>query len=227
MDWKYKHFHLERVFAAQRDEVLEAARTFMSESLGWQITNPADASNPANFKNLLTAINPADGFTAHGYSFTHRAIANLRFRTVADGTSVDLELMVERYGWRGYMLADVGGYYGIQMHKWLDGIQWTIHQKLTGSQDESANPLVLAANKPAAYIFNGCLVFILATFGIYALVTFISAVVGLLTGKLFLTGRRSLTIHGAWARVLSASILIFAALLGWNEAESVGSSQAQ
>jgi uncharacterized membrane protein YvlD (DUF360 family) len=74
---------------------------------------------------------------------------------------------------------------------------------------------VLAQNKPGAYIFNGCLVFIVVTFGLYFIVTFISALVGLLTGNLFLLGRGSLTIHGLWARVLSALILMFIAFLGW------------
>ena len=31
----------------------------------------------------------------------------------------------------GFMLVDVGGYYSIQIRKWLDGIQWTLTQKLT------------------------------------------------------------------------------------------------
>jgi hypothetical protein len=124
-------------------------------------------------------------------------------------------LAVERAGWRGFMLFDVGGYYNIQIRKWLDGIQWSLHQKLTGTRDESTNPLVVAENKPAACIFNGCLVFIVVTFALYFLVTFISAVVGLLTGNLFLVGRGSLTIHGIWARVLSALILMSGAFLAW------------
>ena len=121
MDWKYKHFHQERVFPAPRDLVTEAARTFMADSLGWQITNTTD------------------GFTAEGYSFSHRASANLRIQTAAgpasseSGTKVAIELLVERSGWRGFMLFDVGGYYNIQIRKWLDGIQWSIHQKLTGT----------------------------------------------------------------------------------------------
>lgn len=209
MDWKYKHFHQERVFPAARDLVTEAARTFMAESLGWQVTNTPD------------------GFTAEGYSFSHRAIANLRIQTAAGGassesgastepgTTVAIELLVERAGWRGFMLFDVGGYYNIQVRKWLDGVQWSLHQKLTGSHDESTNPLVLAENKPAAYIFNGCLVFIVVTFALYFLVTFISAVVGLLTGNLFLLGRGTLIIHGTWARILSALILMFGAFLAW------------
>ena len=198
MDWKYKHFHQERVFPAPRDVVTQAARTFMAESLGWQITDTAD------------------GFTAQGYSFSHRAIANLQFQSAAGGTKVAIELLVERTGWRGYMLFDVGGYYNIQIRKWLDGIQWALHQKLTGTHDESQNPLVLAQNKPAAYIFNGCLMFIVVMFGLYFLITFIEAVVGLLTGNLYLLGRGgTLAIHGMWGRIVSALILIFGAFVVW------------
>ena len=197
MDWKYKHFHQERIFPAPRDVVTEAARAFMTESLGWESTNTPD------------------GFTAQGYSFSHRAIANFRIQSAEGGTSVAVELLVERAGWRGYMLFDVGGYYNIQIRKWLDGIQWSLHQKLTGTHDETANPLVLAQNKPAAYIFNGCLVLIVVTFALYFLINFICAVVGLLTGNLFLLGRGSLVIHGTAARILSALILMFGAFLAW------------
>src|SRR6266404_9659966 len=191
MDWKYKHFHQERVFPAPRDVVTEAARAFMGQSLGWKVTDTPD------------------GFTAQGHSFSHRAIANLRIQSAGAGTKVAVELLVARAGGRGFMLFDVGGYYNIQIRKWLDGIQWSLHQKLTGSHDESTNPLVLAQNKPAAYIFNGCLVFIVVMLSLYFLVTFISAVVGLLTGNLFLLGRGSLTVHGIWARIISALILVF------------------
>ena len=91
-----------------------------------------------------------------------------------------------------------------------------VHQKLTDGQDETPNPLVLEANKPAAYIFNGCLVFIVVTFALNFLVTFICAVIGLLTGQLFLLGRGgTLIIHGIWARIISALILMFGAFLAW------------
>src|ERR1700738_1743007 len=116
MDWKYKHFRQERVFPAQCDDVTEAARTLIAESLGWQVTDTPD------------------GFTAQGQSFSHRAIANLRIQTAGAGTKVTVELLVERAGWRGFMLFDVGGYYNIQIRKWLDGVQWSLHQRLTGSQ---------------------------------------------------------------------------------------------
>jgi hypothetical protein len=75
---------------------------------------------------------------------------------------------------------------------------------------------VLAANKPSAYIFNGCLVFIVVMFALYFLITFICAVVGLLTGNLYLLGRGgTLALHGIWARILSALILLFGVFLGW------------
>lgn len=198
MDWKYKHFHQERIFPAPRDVVTKAARTFMHESLGWQITETPD------------------GFTAEGISFSHRAIAHLQFQSAGDGTRVAIELLVERAGWRGYMLFDVGGYYNIQIRKWLDGVQWSIHQKLTGTRDESTNPLVLAEKKPAAYIFNGCLMFIVAMFVLYFLVTFICAVVGLITGTLYLWGRGgTVVIHGTLARIVSGLILLCGAFVAW------------
>jgi hypothetical protein len=124
------------------------------------------------------------------------------------------------------MLFDVGGYYNIQARKWLDGIQWTLHQKLTGTVDESANPLVLVQNKTSAYIFNGCLVFIMLGFALYFLVTFISALVGLITGNLLLLGRDSPVIHGPAARILSALILLGGVWVAWKMLKSTSSRQS-
>ena len=204
MDWKYKHFLQERVYSAPRDAVVEAARAFMAESLGWQVTDTPD------------------GFTAQGYSFSHGAIANLQIQSAAggalseSGTRVAIELLVERAGWRGFMLFDVGGYYNMQIRKWLDGIQWSLQQKQTGGHDESTNPLVVAQNKPAACIFNGCLAFIVVMFALYVLVTLICAVVGLITGNLYLVGRGgTLAIHGIWGRIVSALILLLGAFIVW------------
>ena len=117
MNWKYKHFYQERTYAAPRDVVLEAARTFMTGvSLDGRLQ-----------------IHPK-GFTAEGYSFAHQATAHLRVQPTAEGTKVSLDLFVSRAGATGFMLFDVGGYYNIQIRKWLDGIQWSIHQKLSPSQ---------------------------------------------------------------------------------------------
>jgi hypothetical protein len=198
MDWKYKHFHQERVFPAPRELVTEAARTFIAESLGWKI-----ADTP-------------DGFTAQGSRFAHKAIANFRIQSLASETKVRVELLVERAGSTGFMLFDVGGYYNIQIRTWLDGIQWTLHNKLTGTHDKSTNPVVLAEKKPAALIFNGCLMLIVAIVALYFLVTFICAVFGLITGTLYLWGRGgTLVIHGVWARIVSALILLFGAFIAW------------
>jgi hypothetical protein len=197
MDWKYKRFYQERVFASPREVVLEAARSYMTESLGWKITDTAE------------------GLRAEGYSFSHGAIANFRIQTVAEGTRVAVELLVERAGWRGFMLFDVGGYYGIQIRHWLDGIQWFIHQKLTG-QTESQSPPAPVENKTTACLFNGCLMFIVAMFALWAVVTVICALVGLITGNLYLWGRGgTLVIHGTLARIVSALIILGAAWIGW------------
>jgi len=198
MDWKYKHFYQERVLPDSRELILETARTFMAESLGWQIT---DTSN---------------GFRAEGDSFAHHAIGNFRIQSEAGGTKVAVELLVERRSLLGFMLFDVGGYYNIQIRKWLDSIQWQSHQKLTDGHDETPNPLVLAAKKPSAYIFNGCLVIIVVGFALYLVVTFICALIGLITGKLYLFGRGGdLVVHGVWALILSALILMFGIFLVW------------
>ncbi len=103
MDWKYKHFHQERIFPAPRDLVFEAARTFMAESLGWQITDTSDGFT--------------EEFTAEGYSFSHHAIGNLRIQSAPTGrgTKVAVELLVERASSRGFMLFDVGGYYNLNV----------------------------------------------------------------------------------------------------------------
>src|SRR6266536_1402809 len=110
MDWKYKHFHQERVFPAERDVVLEAARRVMAESLGWKITDTPE------------------GFTAEGFSFFHEAIANFQIQSSTGGTRVAIELRVRRAGGAGFMLFDVGGYYNIQIGKWLDAIHCSLPQ---------------------------------------------------------------------------------------------------
>lgn len=198
MDWKYKHFHQQRIFQESVEVVTDAVRTFMTESLGWQVTDTAD------------------GLTAQGISFSHRAIAKFQIQTAVGGTKVSIELLVERAGWRGFMLFDVGGYYNIQLRKWLDGVQWTLHEKLTGTHDESTNPLVVAQNKPAACIFNGCLVCIVLVCALYFLTTFICALVGLITGNLYLLGRGdTIVIHGIPGRIVSALILAFGVFIAW------------
>jgi hypothetical protein len=185
------------VFAAPRDVVLDAARTYFTESLGWKISDTAD------------------GFTGEGYSFMHRSIANFAIQPAAAGTKVVIDLQVERAGGAGFMLFDVGGYYTIQIRKWFDGIQWFVHQKQTG-QDSSAGPPLTAHNKTTACVFNGCLAFIIVMFGLWLLVNLICAIAGLITGNLYLLGRGgTIELHGSWARILSAAILALGLFIVW------------
>lgn len=198
MDFKHKHFHQQRLYPAPREEVFDAARAVMTESVGWMITKET-----------------SEGFTAEGSSFGHAGIANLRFGSGGSATTANVELLVERAGFSGFMLFDVGGYYNIQIRKWLDAIQASLHQQATGQAPPTPAPLQ-PPNKSAACIFHGCLLLIAIAFGLYALVTAVGAVIGLVTGNLFLIGRNgNLTVHGPAARAISAVILGFGAWIVW------------
>ena len=128
---------------------------------------------------------------------------------------MDIELRVERAGFSGFMLFDVGGYYNIQVRKWLDAIQLLLHQEATG-QPPTAAASLQSPNKTGARIFHGCLFLIAIAFGLYLLATVIEAVIGLATGNLFLVGRNgSVTVHGPAARAISAVILLLGAWIVW------------
>ena len=198
MDFKYKHFHQQRLYAAPREEVFDRARAVMAESVGWAIAGET-----------------LEGFTAAGSSFGHAGLANIKIRATGGGTLVAVELRIERAGFSGFMLFDVGGYYNIQIRKWLDAIQTSIHQQVTGQTQLVAAPLQ-PRNKTTACAFNGCLILIAISFGIYFLVTFIGAVIGLTTGHLSLVGRNgNIHVNGLAARIISALILLFGAWIVW------------
>ena len=155
MDWKYKHFHQERLFPQSPDIVAEAARAIMTESLGWQVTDTAEGFT-------------AQDFTGKGSSFAHGAIADFHFQSAAGGTLVNVELLVARAGAAGFMLFDVGGYYNIQIRKWLDGIQSRLHAQSLGQEPPPHQPLP-PQKKSAACLFHGCLGFIFVMFSLWVL----------------------------------------------------------
>jgi len=199
MDFKYKHFHQQRLYPAARVEVFDSARAVMTQSVGWTLTNETSS-----------------GFVAQGSSFGHAGSANIQIRSASGGTLVDVELRVERAGFSGFMLFDVGGYYNIQIRKWLDAIQASLHQQETTGQAVPGAPPLRSPNKTGARIFHGCLLLIVIGFGLYLLATVIEAVIGLTTGNLLLVGRSgTLTVHGPAARMLSAVILLFGAWIVW------------
>jgi hypothetical protein len=201
MDWKYKHFHQERSFAAPQDVVSEAAHKYFGESLGWQITKEAE------------------GFNAEGYSFSHQCIARLQFQADANATKVIVDLAAKRAGGRGFMLFDVGGYYNIQMRHWLDGTQANLHTILEPQSTSSPNPVpppLPSTNKGTACVFNGCIGFIVVMFALYVLVTFSEAIIGLITGHLYLFGRGgTLVVEGIAGRITSALIIMFILFIAW------------
>ena len=109
MDWQSQHFTQEAVFSTSPESVLEAARAVVAESLGQVDDTP-------------------DGIVAHGRSGGHAVTATFRIQQAQDGTKVTVELLVARAGGRGFMLFDVGGYYDIQLRKWLSAIAQTLGQ---------------------------------------------------------------------------------------------------
>lgn len=197
MDWKNKRFDREAVFQAQRELVLEAARSFAAETLaGWRIAETAD------------------GFEARGHSASHAATAEFRIEPTPSGTKVAVTLLVERGGPLGFMLFDIGGYYDGQTRKWLEGIQRHLHQRPTSATGhESAEQEKQAVPKAtwAGPLSIGCIVaFLIIPIFLFC----IFAVNGLLTGNLYLGGGRGgSTIHGTWARIISGVLLTVVALI--------------
>ena len=198
LDWKFKHFRQQRIYAGDRNLVFEAARSYLTNSLGWKVTESAN------------------GLNAQGYSFSHAAQASLKIETTGDGNRMTVDLAVERAGPTGFMLFDVGGYYNIQIRKWLDGIQWAIHQQLSTASSEQRIPHVPTHNRFSACLFNGLLGFIAISFGLYFLIQFISALVGEFTGTLYLMGKgKTLVLHCAVARIVSSLILALGLFVIW------------
>src|SRR5262245_36871368 len=105
------------------------------------------------------------------------------------------------------MLFDVGGFYNIQIRKWLDAIQASLHQQETTGHPAPTPPPLQSPNKSAARVFHGCLLLIVIAFGLYLLITVVEAIIGLTTGNLFLMGRGgTIEVHGPAARAISLGI---------------------
>ncbi len=131
MDWKYKHFNQEAIFKASRENVLEAARTVLAESLG-------------------RIENTTDGFVARGRSGWHAAIATFHITPTQDGAKVAVELAVERASTWGYILFDAGGYYNGRIDKWFSGIS----QRVGGNQEQ----VLISKTTSGSKVQRGCLV---------------------------------------------------------------------
>jgi hypothetical protein len=196
MDWKYAHFAQEAVFQAQREPVLEAAREFLAEALvGWRI--------PVT----------AEGLEAIGRIANRAVTAKFRIEPASGGTRVTVTLQVARSSSMGYLLYDVVGFYDGQIHHWLEGIRTYLqHGPSSANPKESAElrKQAVARSRRGERLFMGCIaISLLVIAGVYGIV----ALIGLLTGSLYIPANNGgETIHGRWARVLSAIILLF---FGW------------
>jgi hypothetical protein len=199
MDWKYKYFSEEATFQAKPEIVLRALRAFAAEWLDdWKVSE-----SPA-------------GFEVVGLSAGHDAVAKFHLEPVGDGTKVTVEMQVESASSFGFLLLDKGSYGGM-IRKWLQALPWWIDQRqptgiLPGGLSGKARPVKPPPMKPmpGAALFSGCsTITILLAILIYG----VTSLVGLLTGNLLIIGNGGTsTIHGVWARILSAIVL---AIFGW------------
>ncbi len=138
MDWKYKHFNQTAIYSALPEEIFEAARAAVGES-------------------LQGIEDQADGFVARGQSGWHAAIATVHITPTTTGTQVAVELLVERLAGRRYMYFDVGGYYNGQIDKWFSGIV----QRLGDAQGQTLISKTTPKTKLGLGCLAGCLVYVL------------------------------------------------------------------
>ncbi len=197
MDWKFAHYAQETVLKAEPARVMEATRAFLAEALAsWRISDTGA------------------GLEAKGRSAGHASTAMFRVEPTSGGSKLAVNLQVERAATTGYMLVDIGGFYDGQIRRWLEGIQIFLHHgPATAKQPEALEQRkkAVAKSQRGERFFIICAVaFLVILICAYT----IAAIVGLLTGSLYIPGRGSgdVTIHGTWARILSAAMLL---LFGW------------
>ncbi len=138
MDWKYEHFKQEAVFNAPIRSVLEAARAVVSG---------------ANDQIEETA----DGFIARSRSGWHATTATFRAASVAGGTQLKVELLVERYSIWGYILFDPFGFYSAHIDKWFSGIA----QRLGPSEQQTLVSKSTMSYRVQRGCLAGCLVWLI------------------------------------------------------------------
>ena len=184
MNWRHKHFFGEQTYTQPRDQVLKEARAFMAEAARWKIEETDE------------------GFIASGIDFGHVANATFQLTPSDDAIRLNVDLAVKRRGIEGFMLFDIGGYYGGEIRHWLQGIG----DRLDGRVGALAPH---CAPRARARMF-GCLVgFGVVAASLLLLWTFVlGPIIGLAFGVLVLLGRNGdSTLHGTWARGVSAAII--------------------
>lgn len=140
MDWKFKHFRHAAIFSATPQSVLEAARLVTAESFG-------------------VPENTSDGFVARGRSGWHAATATFHVTAAPDGTELAVELQVQRWGYGGYMLFDIGGFYDGRIDRWFSAVA----QRLGRDQEKVLISKTTAGVRTRRGCMAGCLVWLLVT----------------------------------------------------------------
>jgi hypothetical protein len=188
-----------RTYHLQEDELVAVVRAAL-ENLGWSYKVLSD-------KEFLASL-PFSGWT-WGEDFKIRILPGGVIEAESKCKTVRLPQVFDF----GKNRKNVETFFALVEH----GIRQDVYQRpISAIQQESVEQGKQAApQKPwAAALFGGCLI---ATLILGTLIYFISALIGLLTGHLYLPGRgHSETIHGAWARIISVIILmVFAWIVVW------------
>jgi len=193
------HFTESRTYHLQEDELVAVVKSAL-ENLGWSYKVLSD-------KEFLASL-PFSGWT-WGENVKIRILPG----GVIEADSKCITVRLPQVFDFGKNRQNVETFFALVEH----GIGQQVYQRpISATTQESVEQGKQAApiNRRAGALFGGCLIatLILAT-GIY----FISAVIGVLTGHLYLPGRgHSETIHGAWARIISVLILmVYAWIVVW------------
>lgn len=185
-------FHARRTIPVPPDELAEAVKLTFA-SLGWTCTSAAD--NKIQAQVPMTAWSWGEEFTAN----------------LLPGGVIQIESKC--HGSRPQIIdygknrTNVQAFFTQLQHN----IESGVHLKSASAKapevlPEGARP-GSKENRAAAAFLGCCAVIFILT----VLIFFVSAVIGLFTGYLYLPARGSggVTLHGSWARITSTIILVF------------------
>src|SRR5438045_405480 len=181
-----------RTYQLQQDELAAVVRSAL-EDLGWSYKVLSD-------KEFLASL-PFSGWT-WGEDVKVRILPG----GVLEAESKCITVRLPQVFDFGKNRQNVETFFALVEH----GIKQDVYQRPISATQPAAleqGPQAAPKHPWAGALFGGCLI---ATIVLATLIYFISAVIGLLTGHLYLPGRgHSETIHGVWARIISVIILMF------------------
>lgn len=178
---------LAKDFPSKPDAVLKATRDFLAGSFPqWRVESVAD------------------GLDATGVSGSHPATARFRVRKIPGGTSLSVEYLTQQPELSRSCTVDDG-----PLDNWLQDIRLRLHPRLNTDFERSSSGRLFLAIKTV--VVNGIAGLMIVMVVIWFMVLFaVLPAIGLLTGDLYIPGkyRPGLDIHGPWARIISAGMLV-------------------